>query len=241
MTGPAPRRPRLRFAGDSEILDTLEWREFTCPGCGRAVRLRATPNVTIEWKRVPDGRYLGLLMKPAGLLNDYVYEVDIDAVITATGGGHMADRAELPAELVDMLRLPPDVPTIVRESIIHDCASGGTANDRAEVAPEAPSSQSSESSSLPQPRLRSCRDALEQRRNEFGQVADHGRLKTRVRTFDVCDVCPVSFCHDDVAVCDRDAERAEIVQIVRFPYGLCACMLPSAQVVDDATTRYSHQ
>jgi len=143
VTDPAPTRPQLRFAGVSEILDALEWREFTCPECGRAVRLRATPNMTIEWERGPDGRRFGLLMRPAGLLSNYAYEVGIDAVVTATGGSQMANAAELPAEVVEMLRLPADAPMLVSELVIHHCPFGGTANDRLADAPQFPSDQSS--------------------------------------------------------------------------------------------------
>jgi len=95
--------------------------------------------MTVEWESHGDGRYVGFLMRPPGLLTDFAYEVAIDGMVTSScGGGHMANPVELPPEVMQMLQLPPDAPTMVKESKVHDCTSGGTANDRA--AMESPSS-----------------------------------------------------------------------------------------------------
>src|SRR5436190_11967550 len=78
VTDPPPRRPQLRIAGVSESVEGFDWRDFTCPGCGCAVRVRSTPNVTIEWEGLPDGRYIGFVVRPAGLLNNFAFEVECE-------------------------------------------------------------------------------------------------------------------------------------------------------------------
>lgn len=126
VTDPVPPRPQLRIAEVAEVVDRLAWQDFTCPGCGRTVQVRATSNMGIEWESHENGRYVGFLMRPPGLLNDFAYEVAIDGIVTSSGGGQMAaDIGGLPAEAREMLRLPPDAPTMVKELNIHDCASRG--------------------------------------------------------------------------------------------------------------------
>jgi hypothetical protein len=122
----------------------LPWRAFACPGCGRGVRLRGSSNVSIEWECLPDGRYLGYVESPGSANFHYEVEFETDSgVRTGSGGGQSVDPANFPPEAIEMIQAAEARGLFKSRSNVHECSFGGTANDRAVLAPEPPSRESS--------------------------------------------------------------------------------------------------
>ena len=125
-------------------VEGMPWRDFVCPGCGRGVRLRGSLNVTVEWERRADLRYLGFVVAPGFSSFEYEVEFETDSgVRTGTGRSEMVDPATLPPAHAAMIKEAAARGIGQHRTNVHECAFGGTANDRAVLAPEPPSRESS--------------------------------------------------------------------------------------------------
>ena len=102
-----------------------------CPGCGRTVDYRATANLVLRWGALPDGRRLGYLVAVEAGAWEYGFGKTRGAS-RGLGGRHLSE---------DWMNNVVD--------IIHECAAGGGAGDRAALPPPRPTRLMS--AELPEP------------------------------------------------------------------------------------------